>query len=141
MTTLTILYRRRYHTSVPVDRPLSTVDISGLFSSTNNYHGNGGNRHINSSYKYAEHYKSCNLIGSTLSTAHDSGLARSIHHINDSSRVYSDYGRRHYSSSSVAVNSEGLEYICNFKSTHPLKVTNQVNERLMQTRSGNDWFS
>ena len=124
--------RRRHHTGGQ-DRTLSVgMQMSDPYGGDSRLHGNRKND---------LHYKSCNMIGSD-SSAHgniDQQLypAKSIHHIPDSSN--SNYRKEKYSSPNLAISSQGLEYICNFKSTphHPHKVSNQINECLMHTRSGN----
>ena len=82
------------------------------------------------------------------SISHQFYQARSVHHIPDSgypnnrkenysSPSYSNNRKGNYSSPNLAISSQGLEYICNFKSTpHPYKISNQING-CMQTRSGN----
>lgn len=100
-----------------------------------------GDSRLNGNRKNDLHYKSCNVIGSNLpahgSIDHQLYPARSIHHIPDNSN--SNYGKENGLSPNLAISSQGLEYICNFKSKprHPHKISNQMNECLMHTRSGN----
>jgi len=106
-------------------------------------YANDVDRHLNSNQKYNCHYKSCNMIGPALPTAHDNidhqlYKAKSVHQITDNS--CSNYRKENKLTSNLAINSEGLEYICNFKSTPHHKVSNQSNGcQLMQTRSGNSF--
>lgn len=124
--------RRRHHTGGQ-DRTLSVgVQMPDSYVGDSRLHGN---------QKNGLHYKSCNMIGSDLSAHgdvdHQLYPAKSIHHIPDSSSN-SNHRKEKYSSPNLAISSQGLEYICNFKSTphHLHKVSNQVNECLMHTRSG-----
>ena len=121
------------------------------------YHNDTGSRLVNGDQKNSRHYKSCNMISSVVaiqdSIDHQFYQARSVHHIpdngysnirklkNDTSpnSNYSNYRKRNYSSPNLAISSQGLEYICNFRSSapHPYKISNQINGCLMQARSGN----
>ena len=90
------------------------------------------------------------MIGPVMPAVHDSidhqfYQARSVHQIPDTgysnrkeNYSYSNNKKGNYSSPNLAMSSQGLEYICNFKSTpRPHKISNQINGYLMQTRSGN----
>lgn len=94
------------------------------------------------------------MIGSVMPAGHDNiehqfYQARSVHQIPNSGysnnrkenfslpTSYSNNKKKNYSSPNLAISSQGLEYICNFKSTpHQHKISNQINGCLMQTRSG-----
>ena len=113
---------------------------TGPHESISRYHNDDDSQHLNSNQKNTRHYKSCNMIGSVMPAVHDSidhqhYQARSVHHIPNSDEIYSNNKKGNYSSPNLAISSQGLEYICNFKSTRPHKISNQING-LMQTRSG-----
>ena len=121
---------RRRHYSTGQERSIST----GL-------HSDDDSRHLNSNQKNTRHYKSCNVIGSIVpvhdSISHQYYQAKSVHHIPDHNN-HSNNRKGNYSSPNLAISSQGLEYICNFKSTpRPYKISNQINGCSMQTRSGN----
>ena len=78
--------------------------------------------------------------------------ARSIHHIPDNgysnkrkqennvpANSYFNNYYKNYSSPNLAISSQGLEYICNFRSStsQSCNISNQINGCLMQARSGN----
>lgn len=127
------IIRRRHNTTE--QEGIRRLRSDGVFDT---YTGNGDR--LDANQKNQLHHKSCNMISSNLAVQDSGGhqlyQARSVHHIPESS---SNYRRGNCSSPNLAISSQGLVYICNFKSPphhNSHKISNQINGRLLHTRSG-----